>query len=34
MGYLGSALVLFPGKDINEIESYLLMGVECSSISS
>jgi hypothetical protein len=34
MGYLGSVLVLFPGKDINEIRFYLLMGAEYSSTFS
>jgi len=34
MGYLGSVLVLFPEKGINEIRFYLLMDAECSSIFS
>jgi len=34
MGYLGSVLGLFPGKDINEIGFYLLMDAEYSSIFS
>jgi hypothetical protein len=34
MGYLGSVLVLFPEKDINEIRFYLLMDAECSNIFS